>query len=77
MSFLGFTSIRLGLCSVLPKDTHMKMPEDREQLKPGTNILPLSHAGPLKTCFWYQNVKSKVEFLKLKNNTFSVLTLWH
>ena len=63
MSFLGFTSTRLGLRSVLPKNTPTKKPEDpvRLQLRPldyVSNILPLSHAGPLRNIrkkFLYNN----------------------
>ena len=36
MSFLGFTSTRLGLWSVLPKDTPTKKPEDPVRLEPRT-----------------------------------------
>ena len=34
MSFLGFTSTRLGLQSVLPKDIPAKNPEDQVRLEP-------------------------------------------
>ena len=72
-SFLGFTSSRLELWSVLPKDRPTKKPQDPVQSNPGplnyqSTTLPLSHAGPLVQieCFvdniiirlcW--NVKSK------------------
>ena len=52
MSFLGFTSIRLGLWSVLPKDTPTKKTQRIQcSSNPGlldyeSNTLPLSHAGP-------------------------------
>ena len=44
MSFLGFTSTRLGLWSVLPKDTPMrKTPEDLMWLKSKTPELQVKH----------------------------------
>ena len=46
MSFLDFTSTRLGLCSVLPKDTpteKKKNPEDPEQLEPRNPGLRFKH----------------------------------
>ena len=72
MSFLGFTSTRLGLQSVLPKDTPTKKPSAKLPRKnpriqcssnPGpldyeSNTLPLSHAGPLFTDIW-TNRKAK------------------
>ena len=43
MSFLGFTSIKLGIWSVLPKGTPMKDPEDPVQLKSRIPGLPVKH----------------------------------
>ena len=43
MSFLGFTSTRLGLWSVLPKDTPKKNPHDLVQLEPRTPGLWVKH----------------------------------
>ena len=43
MSFLGFTSTRLGLWSVLPKDTPTKNSEDPVRLEPRTPGLRVKH----------------------------------
>ena len=43
MSFLDFTSTRLGLWSVMPKDTPMKSPEDAVRLKPRNPGLRVKH----------------------------------
>ena len=40
---LGFTSSRLGLWSVLPKDTPTKNPEDPVRLEPRTPGLRVKH----------------------------------
>ena len=43
MSFLGFTSTRLGPCCVLHKETPAKNPENPVQLEPMTPRLRVSH----------------------------------
>ena len=53
MSFLGFTSTWLGLCSDLPKETLTKTQRIQCSSNPGphdyeSNTLPLSHAGSLR-----------------------------
>ena len=43
MSFLGFTSTRLGIWSILPKDTPTKISEDPVQLEPRAPGLRVKH----------------------------------
>ena len=49
MSFLGFTSTRLALCSFAWRHSHEKNLFDPESLEPGTSrsqVLSLSYKGP-------------------------------
>ena len=53
MSFMSFTSTRLGFWSVLPKDNRTQIPKDPVRLDPGpldyeSNTLPLSHQPTCK-----------------------------
>ena len=47
MSFLGFTSTRLGSEVSCPKTIQRKNPDDPVPLDYESNTLPLSHPGPL------------------------------
>ena len=62
MSFLGFTSARLGSEVSCPRTLPQKNQEDPVHSNPGpmryvSNTLPLSHAGPLKTVWEKEKVQ--------------------
>ena len=69
MSFLGFTSTRLGLWSVLPKDTPTKNPEDPVRLEPRAPWLGVKHftTEPRRTREKKQDQAERYRWLRLKD----------
>ena len=78
MCILVFTSTRLRLWSVLPKDIHIKNPMDQEALNLGppgyeSQALPLSHTGPRLGCESLATLKNTVCFTNHSLKYFFVL----